>query len=45
MDKLIKKVEKDLKKGQKDTKTLLKADKKFDKKIETAEHAMKKHKK
>lgn len=44
MDKLINKVKKDekkasgaIKKGLKDTKTLLKADKKFDKKIKMAE--------
>jgi hypothetical protein len=33
MDKLINKVKKDLDKGEKDTKVLLKADKKFDKTI------------
>jgi len=36
MDKLIKRVKRDLDKGEKDTKVLLKADKKFDKKIEEA---------
>jgi len=48
MDKLINKVKKDenkaataLKKGLKDTKTLLKADKKFDKKIDKAEKVLK----
>lgn len=42
MDKQINKVKADLKKGQKDTKTLLKMDKKFDKKIDKAEKVMKK---
>lgn len=47
MDKLIKKVEKDVKKGakgkaMKDIKTLKHADKKFDKKIEKAKKVMKK---
>lgn len=51
MDKLIRKVEKEEKKAKKDivsglkkTKTLLKADKKFDKKIDKAEKVLK-HKK
>jgi hypothetical protein len=43
MDKLINKVGKDLKKGQKDVKVLLKADKKFDKKIDKAKKVMKKN--
>ena len=42
MDKLINKVKKDLDKGEKDTKVLLKADKKQDKKIATAKKKMKK---
>lgn len=50
MDKLINKVKRDLDKGEKDTKTLLKADKKQDKKIAkckkvaTAQKQMKKKK-
>lgn len=40
MDKLINKVKRDLDKGEKDTKVLLKADKKFDKKIEKAEKVL-----
>lgn len=51
MDKLIHKVEKDLKhaskdlkKGKHDTKILLKADKKFDKKIEKVQKMEKKKK-
>lgn len=42
MDKLIKKVSKDLDKGKKDTKVLLKADKKQDKKMEKCKMNMKK---
>lgn len=42
MDKLINKVKRDLEKGEKDTKVLLKADKKFDKKIDKAKKIMKK---
>ncbi len=45
MDKLINKVKKDLDKGEKDTKVLLKADKKFDKKIAHAKKIEKKMKK
>ena len=41
MDKLINKVKADLTKGQKDTKVLLKADKKQDKKIVKAEKIIK----
>lgn len=44
MDKLIKKVGKDLKKGEKDVKVLLKADKKFDRKLDKCDKMMK-HKK
>lgn len=43
MDKLINKVKRDLDKGEKDTKTLLKMDKKFDAKLEKC--GMMKHKK
>ena len=42
MDKLINKVKKDLGKGQKDVKTLLKADKKFDRKLAKCDKMMKK---
>ena len=45
MDFQIKKVKKDLKKGEKDTNTLLKMDKKFDKKIADCDKKMKKGKK
>jgi len=41
MDKLIKKVDKDLDKAKKDNKVLLKADKKEDKKVATMEHKQK----
>lgn len=44
MDKQINKVKKDLKKGMKDTKKLLKMDKFFDRKIEKAEKIEKKGK-
>lgn len=42
MDKLIKKVKKDLDKGEKDVKVLKKADKKFDRKIAKCDMKMKK---
>ncbi len=42
MDKQIKKVKKDLKKGEKDTNKLLKMDKAFDKKIEDCEKSSRK---
>ncbi len=45
MDKQIHKIEKDLKKGAKDTKALLKMDKKFDKKLEHSGIIKKKKKK
>jgi hypothetical protein len=45
MDHQIKKVKKDLDKGEKDTKHLLKMDKKMDKKMEKCEMKMKHHKK
>jgi hypothetical protein len=45
MDKQIKKVKSDLDKGEKDTKALLKMDKKFDKKIKKCENMEKKMKK
>jgi hypothetical protein len=44
MDKQINKVKKDLGKGQKDVKTLLKMDKKFDRKIEKCDKKMMKKK-
>ncbi len=44
MDKLIKKVKSDIKHAEKDTKVLLKADKKFDKKIDHAKKVEKKMK-
>lgn len=45
MDKLINKVGKDLSKGKKDLKVLLKADKNFDKKIDHAKKVEKSMKK
>lgn len=45
IDKLIKKVKKDLDKGEKHTKVLLKADKKFDREIEEAKKIKKNMKK
>ncbi len=42
MDKQIKKVKKDLKKGEKDTNKLMQMDKAFDKKLEKCDSKMKK---
>ena len=42
MDKQINKVKRDLEKGEKDTKKLLKMDKKFDKKLDKCDMMMKK---
>lgn len=44
MDKQIKKVSKDIKRSQKDTKSLLKLDKEHDKKMHTCDKMMKKKK-
>ena len=44
MDKLIKKVKKDLDKGERDVKVLKKADKKFDRKLAKCDMKMKKKK-